>query len=158
MFKKINLCVRFFSCLIHTCHICQHALYFSGSFVRLYHISYKHLYCIILVISASRLRGQAVKAPRLQSMVLVQNPLAPFCCVLGKDTLLCLAILATSSKLKSYLYQKFQLDSNILASPEVDRGNCLPYALVLRRFPASQEDKYRDKINLMPLKKKLHAV
>ena len=37
----------------------------------------------------------------------IQNPLAPFCCVLGKDTLRhipCLVVLASSSKLQSDLY------------------------------------------------------
>ena len=40
---------------------------------------------------------------------------------------------------------KLLADSNILASPEAGRGNCLSKRL--RRFPASQEDKYmyRDK-------------
>ena len=42
---------------------------------------------------------------------------------------------------------KLQADSNILASPEAGRGNCLPYVLAPPSFPASQEDKYRDKIN-----------
>ena len=73
------------------------------------------------------------------NMVSVQNPLALFCCVLGKDTLRhfpLLGALASSSKLKSYLY-KLQVDSNILSSPEAGWGNCLPYALT------SQEDKYR---------------
>ena len=46
----------------------------------------------------------------------------------------------------SHISIKLQADSNILASPEAGRGNCLPYILALRRFPASQEDKYRDKI------------
>ena len=37
---------------------------------------------------------------------------------------------------------KLQVDSNILASQEVGRGNCLPYVLAsIHRFPASQEDK-----------------
>ena len=40
---------------------------------------------------------------------------------------------------------KLLADSNIFASPEAGRGNCLPYVQRLRRFPASQEDKYRDK-------------
>ena len=42
---------------------------------------------------------------------------------------------------------KLQAKSYIFASPEAGQGNCLPYVLVLRRFPASQEDKYRDKKN-----------
>ena len=41
---------------------------------------------------------------------------------------------------------KLQEDSNIFASPEAGWGNCLPYLWRLHRFPASQEDKYRDKI------------
>ena len=41
----------------------------------------------------------------------------------------------------SHISIKLQTDNNIWASPEAVRGNCL-----LRRFPASQEDKYRDKI------------
>ena len=40
----------------------------------------------------------------------------------------------------SHISIKFQAESNILVSPEAGRGNCLPYALRLRRFPASQED------------------
>ena len=46
-----------------------------------------------------------------------------------------LVALASSSKFLSYLYKtkklikKFQADSNILASPEAGRDNCLPYAL-----------------------------
>ena len=42
---------------------------------------------------------------------------------------------------------KLQVDSNILISPEAGRSNCLPYVLAPHRFPASREDKYRDKIN-----------
>ena len=45
----------------------------------------------------------------------------------------------------SHIFSKLLADSNILASPEAGRGNCLPYVLRLRRFPASKEDKYRDK-------------
>ena len=37
------------------------------------------------------------------------------------------------------------LDSNILASPEAGRSNCLLQIYRLCRFPASQEDKYKDK-------------
>ena len=65
---------------------------------------------------------------------------------LGKTlygTFPCLVVLASCSKLKLYLL-KFQADSNILASREPGRGNCLPNVLRLRRFPASQENKYRD--------------
>ena len=46
----------------------------------------------------------------------------------------------------SHISIKLQADSNILASPEAGRGNCLPYVLAFCRFPASQENKYRDKI------------
>ena len=46
----------------------------------------------------------------------------------------------------SHISIKLQADSNILASAEAGRGNCLPYVLVLRHFHASQGDKYRDKI------------
>ena len=35
---------------------------------------------------------------------------------------------------------------NISASPEAGWGNCLPYVLAPWSLPASQEDKYRDKI------------
>ena len=31
----------------------------------------------------------------------------------------------------NHIYIKLQVDSNILASPEAGRGNCLPYVLVL---------------------------
>ena len=42
--------------------------------------------------------------------------------------------------------KKLQANSNILASPKADRGDCLPYVYRLRRFPASQEDKCRYKM------------
>ena len=42
--------------------------------------------------------------------------------------------------------KKFQADSNIFASPEAGGSNCLPYVSRLHRFPASQEDKYRDEM------------
>ena len=45
----------------------------------------------------------------------------------------------------SHISTKLLAGSNILTSPEAGRNNCLPYVLRLRRFPASQEDKYRDK-------------
>ena len=48
---------------------------------------------------------------------------------------------------------KFQANSNILEFPEAGRGNCLPYVLAPPSFPASQEDKYRDKINKIIKKK-----
>ena len=40
----------------------------------------------------------------------------------------------------SHISIKLQADNNILASPEADRGNCLPYVLAPPSFPASQED------------------
>ena len=63
-------------------------------------------------------------------IVLVQNLLAPYDCVLGKDTLRhfpCFVVLARNCKFQSYLYKtkksnkKFLWDSNILASPEAGR-------------------------------------
>ena len=50
-----------------------------------------------------------------------------------------------STKLKKQ-NKKFQPDCNILASMEAGQDNWLPYIQRLRRFPASQEDKYRNKI------------
>ena len=44
-----------------------------------------------------------------------------------------------------HISTKLLADSNILASLEAGWGNCLPYVWRLRRFPASQEDKYADK-------------
>ena len=38
-------------------------------------------------------------------------------------------------------------------SPEAGRGNCFPYVQRLRRFPASQENKYRDEINKNKMKR-----
>ena len=50
---------------------------------------------------------------------------------LGKtlyDTFPCLVVLTSSSKLKADMIStKLLADSNILASPEAGRGNCLPY-------------------------------
>ena len=43
------------------------------------------------------------------------------------DTFPCLAVLAAPNS--SYISMKFQPESNILASPEADRVNCLPYVL-----------------------------
>ena len=63
-------------------------------------------------------------------MVLVQNLLAVFGCVFGKDTFMALSPLGCPDK-QLYLYKKkkrkksFLLDSNILASSEAGRGNCL---------------------------------
>ena len=46
-----------------------------------------------------RQRGQFVKSFVIViDMVLVQNPLAPFCCVLGKDTLQYVLLVAGVSK------------------------------------------------------------
>ena len=47
----------------------------------------------------------------------------------------------------SHISTKFQADSNILVSPKAAWGNCLPYVLAPPSFPASQEDKDRDKKN-----------
>ena len=64
------------------------------------------------------------------NMVSVQNPLAPFCCVLGKDTLRYFPLLGGLDKqfqITVISLLKLQADSIILASPEAGRGNCLPY-------------------------------
>ena len=58
--------------------------------------------------------------------VSVQNPFVLFFCVLGKDTLRHFPLLGGHGKQLSI---KLQADSNILASPEAGRGNCLPYVL-----------------------------
>ena len=58
----------------------------------------------------------------------------------------------------SHISIKLQADSKILASPEEDRGNCSADVLAPRRFPASQEDKYRDKINLFMIKYIYHFI
>ena len=83
--------------------------------------------------------------------VLVQNLLVPFCCDLGKNTFSCLVF----KKFKKYIYiklrnqnKKFQPDSNILASPEVGRGNCLPYILV-PSICCESGGYYKSKMNLM---------
>ena len=47
----------------------------------------------------------------------------------------------------SHISIKLQADSNILVSPEAGGVIVYPMYQRLRRFPASQEDKYRDKIN-----------
>ena len=41
---------------------------------------------------------------------------------------------------------KLQADSNILASPEAGRGNCLPYVLAPPSISCELGGKYRDKI------------
>ena len=65
-------------------------------------------------------------------MVSVQNPLAPFCCVLGKDTLWHFPLLGGLAVLNvNHISIKLRADSNILASPEAGWGNCLPYVLAL---------------------------
>ena len=62
----------------------------------------------------------------------VQNPLMPFCCVLGKDTLWHFPLLGGLPVLNvNHISIKLQADSNILASLEAGRGNCLPYVLAL---------------------------
>ena len=55
-------------------------------------------------------------------------------------------IYSTISTIYSHISIKLQADSNIFVSPEASRGNCLPYVLAPPSLPASQEDKYRDKI------------
>ena len=64
---------------------------------------------------------------------------------------LCLVDLSSKSKF-SHISIRLQADSNILASPEAGLGNCLPSVFRLRRFPASQEDKYKDKIKILKIK------
>ena len=53
--------------------------------------------------------------------------------------------IACYKQMNDYQNKKFQPDSNILASPEEVWGNCLPFAYRLRRFPARQKDKYKEK-------------
>ena len=68
-------------------------------------------------------------------------------CSWGKilyGTLPCLVVLASSSKLKFFISITLQADSNILASPEAGRGNCLPYVLAARPLSCGS-DKYREK-------------
>ena len=92
-------------------------------------------------------------------MVSVQNLLAPFYCVLGKETsqhFRCLVVLASSlnfspisiklkSQKKSTVQQYLGLYI-ILASSEAGRGNCWTVVLCTapRCFLASQKSKYRD--------------
>ena len=69
-----------------------------------------------------------------------------------------LVVFASSSEFQSHIYKtkkqnkKYQQDSNILASPKTAResdGDAVhqaPYVQRLRHFPASLEDKYRDKM------------
>ena len=57
---------------------------------------------------------------------------------------------------KSHKFIKLQADSNILASPEAGGKNCLPYVLAPRRFPASQEEKDKDKQNNNKKRPKVH--
>ena len=57
----------------------------------------------------------------------------------------------------SHISIKLLADSNILTSPEAGRGNCLPYVQRLRRFPASQDDKYREKKKTHTLSDHHHA-
>ena len=67
--------------------------------------------------------------------------------VLGKDTLrhfFLLSVFASSSKSQSYLYKKTEKPKSKNFNQTAGRGNCLPYKQCCRRFPASQEDKYRD--------------
>ena len=53
----------------------------------------------------------------------------------------------------SHISIKFQPDSNILASSEAVQDNTLPMYLWLGCFPASQKDKYRNKIKINYLNK-----
>ena len=46
----------------------------------------------------------------------------------------------------NHIFIKFQVDSNILASPEAGRGNCLSYALAPQSL--SYVNKYKDKQKL----------
>ena len=80
-----------------------------------------------------RQRGRVIKSITIVIvMVSVQNLLAPIVVSSEKTlngTFSCLAFLTSSSKFQSYFYkikkinQKFQADSNIMASPEADRSN-----------------------------------
>ena len=66
----------------------------------------------------------------MTNTVSVLNPLAPFCCVLGKDTLRHFPLLSGEAVLNyNHISIKLQADSNILASPEAGRGNWLLYVL-----------------------------
>ena len=47
-------------------------------------------------------------------------------------------------KLKNNI-KKFLPDSNIVTSPEAVRGNFLSYMLLILRFSASQDNKYKNK-------------
>ena len=51
----------------------------------------------------------------------------------------------------SHISIKLQEDSNILASPEAGRYNCLPYVLAPSTLSCEQGDKYRDKIKILML-------
>ena len=58
-------------------------------------------------VSFSAVWSSGWSAVLMINMVSVQNPLAPFCCVLGKATLWhfpCLVVLASISKFQLYLY------------------------------------------------------
>ena len=59
------------------------------------------------------------------NMVLVGNPLLPFCCILGKDALWYWSWQAVLNF--NHISINLQADSNILASPEAGLCNCLPY-------------------------------
>ena len=79
-----------------------------------------------------RQRGRVVKPGLMTNTVSVQNPLAPFCCVLDKRhfTAYCPAWWSWQAVLNySHISIKLQADRNILASPEAGQSNCLPYAL-----------------------------
>ena len=89
-----------------------------------------------------RQHGHVIKSAVITiDTVSVQNLLAPFCCVLGENTLRHFPLAWRSSqavlnfshiciKLKNQ-NKKLQSDSNSLASPEASRGDCLFYVLKL---------------------------
>ena len=72
------------------------------------------------------------------NMVSVQYLVALFCCVLGKDTLRHFPCWQSWQAVLNFCHicinlkkqnKKFQLNRNMLASPEPGRSNCLPYVL-----------------------------
>ena len=105
------------------------------------------------VLNLQYLRGGVI----VINLVSIQNLLVSLEKTLYGAFPCCLAILARSSKFLSYLYKtqnrnkKFQLDINILASPEADRGNCwtvsqckAPQSL-LKKFKISNVEKITGK-------------
>ena len=122
----------------HFCFYINNFFSYCINFVLMFIVTTLHRFLLIFFCMFSYVVGSVVEwlnAELETTTVSVQNPLAPFCCVLGKDTLRhipCLVVLASSSKL--YISTKLQADSNILASPEAGRGNCLPYVLAPPSF------------------------